>query len=235
MGHRADVAFLRRSSRVPSVPALRNLRAMSDQAKPPVSPPATFPHPTDRKPSGAAPTSPRPVIVLPLVRPSGTHAQPAQPSLDSSQSEQNGTSVAAQGASWTSTSGRPLDVTGDVQQTSALAASLALQAARSSDGAALTVPATSGRQVDVQIAPAQTAITGARGARTTNKPRRTRSRKRAELDEDRGRFRHTIRLEPKVEQKLRTVAEILGIDLNAAIAVCISVHHHRLTKPGADS
>jgi hypothetical protein len=28
------------------------------------------------------------------------------------------------------------------------------------------------------------------------------------------------------------VAEILGIDLNAAIAVCISVHHHRLTKPG---
>ena len=36
-----------------------------------------------------------------------------------------------------------------------------------------------------------------------------------------------------MEQKLRTVAEILGIDLNAAIAVCVSVHHHRLTKQGA--
>ena len=32
-------------------------------------------------------------------------------------------------------------------------------------------------------------------------------------------------LEPKVEQKLRMVAEILGVDLNAAIAVCIAVHH----------
>jgi hypothetical protein len=36
-----------------------------------------------------------------------------------------------------------------------------------------------------------------------------------------------------VEQKLRVVAEILWIDLNAAIAVCVSVHHHRLTKSGS--
>lgn len=67
------------------------------------------------------------------------------------------------------------------------------------------------------------------GLRTRKHPTR---RKKADLDEERGRFRHTIRLDPKVKQKLRTVAEILGIDLNAAIAVCISVHHHRLTKPG---
>jgi len=44
-----------------------------------------------------------------------------------------------------------------------------------------------------------------------------------------GRFRHTIRLEPKVEQKFRAVAEILGIDPNAAIAVCVSAHHQCLT------
>ena len=86
--------------------------------------------------------------------------------------------------------------------------------------------------MDVQNPPAQTAITAAHGARTTKQPRRSKQRKKADMDQDRGRFRHTIRLEPKVEQKLRTVAEILGIDLNAAIAVCISVHHHRLTKPG---
>ena len=80
--------------------------------------------------------------------------------------------------------------------------------------------------------PAQTAIAVAHGARTPKQPRRSKQRKKADLDQDRGRFRHTIRLEPKVEQKLRTVAEILGIDLNAAIAVCVSVHHHRLTKQG---
>lgn len=87
--------------------------------------------------------------------------------------------------------------------------------------------------MDVQIAPAQTAITEERSARTTKQPRRSKTRKKADLDEERGRFRHTIRLEPKVEQKLRAVSEILGIDLNAAIAVCISVHHHRLTKSGS--
>jgi|JI102314DRNA_FD_contig_41_1191281_length_1381_multi_2_in_0_out_0_2 hypothetical protein len=120
----------------------------------------------------------------------------------------------------------------DVQQTSALAASLALHAARNTDAAALVITPPSGRQMDVQNAPTQTAITEERNARSTKQPRRSKQRKKADLDHERGRFRHTIRLDPKVEQKLRAVAEILGIDLNAAIAVCVSVHHHRLTKTG---
>lgn len=86
--------------------------------------------------------------------------------------------------------------------------------------------------MDVQNTPTQTAITEERNARTTKQPRRSKQRKKADLDHERGRFRHTIRLDPKVEQKLRAVVGILGIDLNAAIAVCVSVHHHRLTKPG---
>ena len=86
--------------------------------------------------------------------------------------------------------------------------------------------------MDVQNAPTQTAITEERNARTPMQPRRSKQRKKAGLDHERGRFCHTIRLDPKVEQTLRAVAEILGIDLNAAIAVCVSVHHHRLTKPG---
>ena len=206
---------------------------MSDQTKPPVQPPATIVLSADRKPIGTATPAPRAsIIVLPPARPAGMPLQPAPPSSDSVQSGQKGTHAAAQSVSWTSTSGRPLDVNGDVQQTSALPASLKLQAGGGSDGTALAVSAPPGRQMDVQIVPTQTAVTVERNARTTKQPRRAKIRKKADLDEQRGRFWHTIRLEPNLEQKLRTVAEILGIDLNAAIAVCISVHHHRLTKPG---
>ena len=207
---------------------------MSDQIKPPVPPRATILLSTERKPSGAALPEPRPnVIVLSPARPSGASLQPAPPTSDSAQSAQKGAPAAVQSVSWTSASGRPLDVNSDVQQTSTLATSLVLQAARSRDGTSLVASAPAGRQMDVQIAPAQTAITEERSARTTKQPRRSKTRKKADLDEERGRFRHTIRLEPKVEQKLRAVSEILGIDLNAAIAVCISVHHHRLTKSGS--
>lgn len=207
---------------------------MSDQAKPPIPPPATIILPTERKPSGAAQPAPRAgVIVLPPVRPSAIPLQPEPPSSDSAQCTPKSALAAAPSVSWTSTSGRPLDVNSDVQQTSTMPASLALQTFRNSDGAALAPSAPSGRQMDVQITPAQTALTVDRAARTTKQPRRSKNRKKADLDEERGRFRHTIRLEPKVEQKLRALAEILGIDLNAAIAVCISVHHHRLLKPGS--
>ena len=61
-----------------------------------------------------------------------------------------------------------MDVTVDVQQMSAVAASPALQAARNSDGATLAASGPSGRQMDIQNAPAQTAITVERNARTTH-------------------------------------------------------------------
>ena len=207
---------------------------MSDPRKPPFAPSAPLVLPSERQASGTAQPTPRPgVIVLPAVRPAVMPLPVAPPAADTGQNAQNGAQTPAQSPSWTSTSGRPLDVNGDVQQTSAPAASLALQGARNSDGNTMALSAPSGRQMDVQNAPAQTAITVAHGARTTKPQRRSKGRKKADLDHDRGRFRHTIRLEPKVEQKLRTVAEILGIDLNAAIAVCVSVHHHRLTKSGS--
>jgi len=85
--------------------------------------------------------------------------------------------------------------------------------------------------VDVQISSPPIAITVERPARTTKLQRKSKSKKKTDLDE-RGRFRHTIRLDPKTERKLQAVADMLGVDMNAAIAVCISVHHHRLTKPG---
>ena len=206
---------------------------MSDPRKPPFTPSAPLVLPSDRQPSGTAQPTPRPgVIVLPAVRPAVMPLPVAPPAADSGHTPQNTAQTPTQSPSWTSTSGRPLDVNGDVQQTSALAPSPPLQAARNSDGTALVLSGPSGRQMDVQNPPAPAAITVAHGARTTKQPRRSKQRKKTELDEERGRFRHTIRLDPKVEQKLRTVAEILGIDLNAAIAVCISVHHHQLTKPG---
>jgi len=128
-----------------------------------------------------------------------------------------------------------MDVNGDVQQTSALASSGTARNPHNSDGTVSSVTVPPGRQMDVQIARTLGAVPVSRTERTEKQPRRSKRRNKADLDQDRGRFRHTIRLEPKVEQKLRVVAEILGIDLNAAIAVCISVHHHRLTKAGPEN
>jgi hypothetical protein len=123
-----------------------------------------------------------------------------------------------------------MDVHSDVQQTSTVSSPLISASGIGSDEAAMAKSAPAGRQIDVQMATVQTALSADRTAGSSAASKtKSRKRKKTGLDE-RGRFRHTIRLEPKVEQKLRVVAEILGIDLNSAIAVCVSVHHHRLTK-----
>ncbi len=187
---------------------------MGDHKKPPVPPPATIVLSLDRKPSAAAqPASRAGVMVLPPVRPSGPTLQTPPTQSDNSQNAQNSAQAPAQGTSWTSTYGRPLDPLLFFAPCCFFIRERAPKKWQS-----------------LQITPAQTAITVERNARSTKQPRRSKSRQKADPDQERGRFRHTIQLEPKVERKLRVVAEILGIDLNAAIAVCVSIHHHQLTK-----
>ena len=126
-----------------------------------------------------------------------------------------------------------MDVHSDVQQTSTVPSSLIPASDIGSDEAALANSPPLRRQMDVQNAAAQTAITSARNARSTKLQGKAKDKKRKKTDlDERGRFRHTVRLDPKIERKLQAVAEILGVDMSAAIAVCISVHHHRLTRSG---
>lgn len=109
--------------------------------------------------------------LLPLLPPSAGPLQPAPASSESIAHMQKGASVAPQCVSWKSRPGRPLDVIVDIQQTPAMAASLDVQAARSCDGSALALATASGRQMDVQNLPAQTAVAVAHGVRTTKQPR----------------------------------------------------------------
>lgn len=130
----------------------------------------------------------------------------------------------------TSTYGRPPDVHVDVQTAAPRSQDVAQQTLPAVDSAQL-VPKPAGRQEDVQLAPAKHTALAERIQRAPKQPRKPKPK--TELDE-RGRYRHTVRLDAKVEQRLQAVAEILGVDLNAAISMCISVHFHRLTKPGSD-
>lgn len=131
----------------------------------------------------------------------------------------------------TSTYGRPNDVHGDVQMTPSLVPSHSASERASSVGAERASQAHGGRQMDVQIMPRQSGHTEPQNARTARHTGRGKAKKKPGIDE-RGRYRHTLRLDPKGEQKLRAVAEILGVDLNTAILLCISAHHHKLTKGG---
>ena len=128
---------------------------MSDSRKPPFTPSAPLVLPSERPASGTGQPAPRPgVIVLPAVRPAVMPLPVAPPAVDSPQDPQNAAQTPAQSPSWTSTYGRPLDVNGDVQQTSTLAPSLVLPSTRDSDGNTVAPSAPSGRQMDVQNLPA---------------------------------------------------------------------------------
>lgn len=192
---------------------------MTDQARPPKPPVVFVPTQEARKPaapSGLAPTAEQhPTQSVQRTIPFRV-SRPSEPS--------------ALGTLSTSTQAAPLPTPSTPQasdvRTSLIPASPQIPVAGSVSDTSL-----SGLQMDVQMSPAPIPVTVERPARSTKLQRKSKPKRKADLDE-RGRFRHTVRLDPKTERKLQAVAEILGIDLNAAIAVCISVHHHRLTKPG---
>lgn len=195
---------------------------MSQRTIPPVPAPSMSPTSEGRRSSGN-------VIVLSAPRP----AAPSQPAQDESPSAAQSPAARDSGPSGTSTSGRLLDVHSDVHQTSEVSSSLIPTSGRSSDETALANSLPAGRQMDVQMATAQTAISSPRNARSTKLQGKAKDKKRKKTDlDERGRFRHTVRLDAKTEHKLQTVIEMLGSDLNGAITVCISLQHHRLTKSG---
>lgn len=184
---------------------------------------SSLPH-QSTAPGSAPPTyTSGPVIVLTAARQPEPTAQAGQPRpLQPTQPSP------IQPAPRTSTYGRPPDVHVDVQTAAPSCPPIAQQTPSAVDSALLALkPA--GRQEDVQLAPAKPAALAERIQRASKQPRKPKPK--TDLDE-RGRYRHTVRLDAKVEQRLQAVAEMLGVDLNAAISMCISVHYHRLTKPG---
>jgi len=121
--------------------------------------------------------------------------------------------------------GRPADVRGTPT------ASVALVSPDSAVGEVAPKAIVAGRPADVQrIAPKHAST----AERTTHALKRSRKPKpKAELDDERGRYRHTLRLTPQNEQKLQDIAESLGgMELNSAIVVCITTYHQSLAKRG---
>lgn len=119
-------------------------------------------------------------------------------------------------------SGRPADVHGTSK------ASVALVAPASSVGEMALSPALAGRPADVQLIAPNDASTAQHIGHAAQPSRRPKPK--AELDE-RGRYRHTLRLTPQNEQKLQEIAESLGgVELSAAIAICITTYHQALAK-----
>lgn len=130
------------------------------------------------------------------------------------------------------TSARRLgDVNADVQQTSPSAPAAEQSASRSvlPVGKPFLTELAQSSQTDVQVLPSRSVTVADSRPRS---PKQTRKSKRQTDQDASGRYRHTLRLETKAEQKLRAVAEALGVDMNAAISVCIAEKYHRLIKPG---
>ncbi len=47
-----------------------------------------------------------------------------------------------------------------------------------------------------------------------------------------GRYRHTVRLEAKIERQLQIIMTELGLDMNAAFSVCIATQFRQLKRTG---
>lgn len=176
-------------------------------------------------PTGRAPAGGPPLLQPPTANPAVSPAPPLPP--PSSVVPETAISAphsAAQPAPRTS-DGRPTEV----QQTST--SSCALVPVGSSVGGEASNASLSGRPEDVQLITRKDASAAARTTHALQRSRR--SKPKAELDEERGRYRHTLRLTPQSEHKLREIAESMGgVDLNAAIAICIATYHQSLAKRG---
>lgn len=194
---------------------------MSDKPRLPSPPP---PLPNLRPvPTGRAPASGPPVL-LPATEPPVVRAAPPAPPVPISVQAMPVLSPARAATDVPRTpAGRPADVHWTSNSGEALVAP------PSTDGEPVIRSPLSGRPADVQLMPAKQASIAERSPRA---PRQLRKPKpKAELDE-RGRFRHTLRLTPQSEQKLREIAENIGVDLNGAISVCIATYHQALAKRG---
>ena len=176
--------------------------AVGARTETPLPAPATNPTPGPRTSQG------RPADVQRTSMPSGTPASP-------------GIAVGGEPSN-PLLAGRPADVPGTSP------ASIALVPTGSAVGEVAPDLTFAGRPADVQVIAPKHAPTAARIAHGLQPSRQ--KKPKAELD-DRGRYRHTLRLTPQNEHKLREIAESIGgVDLNAAIAICITTYHQSLAK-----
>lgn len=194
---------------------------MSDKPRLP-SPP--HPAPNARPvPTGRAPVGGPPVLLPPTEPPVVRAAPPVLPVPISVQAMPVPRPAQAAPDVPRTSAGRPTDVHWTSNANEALAAPL------STDGETAIKSPLPGRPMDVQLMPAKQASIAERSPRA---PRQLRKPKpKTELDE-RGRFRHTLRLTPQSEQKLQEIAESIGVDLNGAISVCIATYYQALAKRG---
>lgn len=226
---------------------------MSDKSRVPGSPnpgAGVRPIPTGRAPAGVPPLT-LPIPVTPIARvaqppppaagaipetplPAPPSAAPPGPRTSAGRPvDVHGTSIAGDElfSPGSAVGGEPPDLTvtgrpADVPGTSK--ASVALVSPGSPVGEVALSPAFAGRPADVQLIAPQDASIAPRIGRAA--PPSRRPKPKAELDE-RGRYRHTLRLTPQNEQKLREIAESLGgVELSAAIAICITTYHQSLAK-----
>lgn len=185
------------------------------------------PHPASNArpvPTGRAPVGGPPLLVPATERPVVRAAPPVPPVPIAVQELSIPSPAPAVQIPSRTSAGRPTDV----HRTSN--SEIALVAPRSTVGETAINPPVLGRPVDVQPIPEKQASIAARSTRAPRQLRKT--KQKAELDE-RGRFRHTLRLTPQSEQKLREIAESIGgVDLNAAVAICIATYHQTLAKRG---